>query len=210
MHKLYMGVIVPASIVLPLIAAIASKKYWTSSHKIILVFLMISAVVNTLASYLANKGINNLPLLHIYTVLEFTVITAFFYSLTERKIDRQIIIGLWIAFPLLSLYNVWRLNSIYLYNQLPRSVGAIMILIFCVSYLMRSLNFTAKKDPFFPFAVVVALLLYYSGSLTLFALSNFIFGNKELNLMLWDTHATFVMIMYFIIAIAYYKTGTEK
>jgi hypothetical protein len=210
MHKFYVGAIVPASIVFPMVAALASKRYWTSSHKVVLVFLIISAVVNTLASYLANKGINNLPLLHVYTVLEFAVATAFFYSVTERKTDRRIIVGLWIAFPLLSLYNVWRLNSIHLFNQLPRSVSAITILIFCISYLMRSLNFTAEKDPIFQFSVVVAWLLYFSGSLTLFALANFILDNKQLNMMLWDTHATFVMIMYFIIAIAYYKTGTEK
>jgi hypothetical protein len=75
---------------------------------------------------------------------------------------------------------------------------------------MRSLSFSASRVPFFAFAVVVALLLYFSGSLTLFALSDFIIANKTINWLIWNTHATFVLIMYLIFAVAYFKTGKDK
>ena len=210
MQSTYASLIVPASIMLPIVVAISKKKYWGPPEKAILVYLVISAFFNTLAALLAAKGINNLPLLHLYTVLEFISLTSFFYFSTNRKKDKQIIKVLWFALPLLTVANVLYLNSIYLYNLIPRSTGAIIILILCINFLMRSLSFSADRVPFFAFAVVVALLLYFSGSLTLFALSDFIIANKTINLLIWNTHATFVLIMYLIIAVAYFKTGKDK
>lgn len=205
-----MRVIVPALIILPIIVAISRRKYWGLPEKAILVYLLISAFFNTLATFLSARGINNLPLLHLYTVLEFISVTSFFYFSTNRKKDKQVIKVLWFAFPLLTIANVVYLNSIYLYNLIPRSTEAIIILILCINFLMRSLSFSADRVPFFAFAVVVALLLYFSGSLTLFALSDFIIANKTINLLIWNTHATFVLIMYLIIAVAYFKTDKDK
>ncbi|MFA6059420.1 MAG: hypothetical protein WC756_14535 [Taibaiella sp.] len=210
MHAVYMRVIVPALIILPIIVAISRRKYWGLPEKAILVYLLISAFFNTLATFLSARGINNLPLLHLYTVLEFISVTSFFYFSTNRKKDKQVIKVLWFAFPLLTIANVVYLNSIYLYNLIPRSTEAIIILILCINFLMRSLSFSADRVPFFAFAVVVALLLYFSGSLTLFALSDFIIANKTINLLIWNTHATFVLIMYLIIAVAYFKTDKDK
>lgn len=210
MYAIYMRVIVPAFIILPIIVAISRKKYWGLPEKAILAYLIISAFFNTLAACLSAKGINNLPLLHLYTVLEFISLTSFFYFSTNRVKDKQVIKALWFAFPLLTIANVLYLNSIYLYNLIPRSTEAIIILILCINFLMRSLSFSAERVPFFTFAVVVALLLYFSGSLTLFALSDFIIADKTINLLIWNTHATFVLIMYLIIAVAYFKTGKDK
>jgi hypothetical protein len=210
MHAIYMRVIVPALIILPIVVAISKKKYWGLPEKAILAYLVISASFNTLAALLAAKGINNLPLLHLYTVLEFISITSFFYFSTDRKNDKQMIKVLWFVFPVLTIANVLYLHSIYLYNLIPRSTGAIIILILCINFLMRSLSFSANRVPFFTFAVVVALLLYFSGSLTLFALSDFIIANKTINWLIWNTHATFVLIMYLIFAVAYFKTGKDK
>ena len=210
MHAIYMRVIVPALIIIPIVVAVSRKKYWGLPEKAILAYLIISAFFNTLATLLAARGINNLPLLHLYTVLEFISITSFFYFSTDRKKDKQVIKVLWFALPLLTVANVLYLHSIYLYNLIPRSTSAIIILILCINFLMRSLSFSAGRVPFFAFAVVVALLLYFSGSLTLFALSDFIIANKTINWLIWNTHATFVLIMYLIFAVAYFKTGKDK
>jgi hypothetical protein len=210
MQSTYASLIVPASIMLPIVVAISREKYWGPPEKSILVYLVISAFFNTLAAVLAARGINNLPLLHLYTVLEFISLTSFFYFSTDRKTDKDIIKVLWLALPLLTIANVLYLHSIYRYNLIPRSTGAIIILLLCINFLMRSLSFSAQRVPFFTFAVVVALLLYFSGSLTLFALSDFIIANKTINLLIWNTHATFVLIMYLIIAVAYFKTGKDK
>lgn len=210
MSPIYSSVIVPGFILLPIAMAVVQKKYSGPPEKAILVYLALSALFNTLAAVFAARGINNLPLLHLYTVLEFITVTAFFYCVTSQQKDRQIIIWLWIIFPVITVINIVHLNSIFKYNVIPRSIGAIIILILCIHFMMKSLSFSAEKIPFFNFAVVVGLLLYFSGSLTLFSLSDFIVGNKTINLLIWNTHATFVLIMYLIFAAAYFKTGKDK
>ncbi len=210
MPAIYTSVIVPGVILLPIIIAIIRKKYWGPPEKVVFIYLLLSVLFNVLAALLAARSINNLPFLHLYTVLEFLLITVFFYVSTTGKNERKIIRYLWIIFPVIALINILHLNSIFLYNQIPRSIGAIIVLILCIHFFMKSLSFYADPVPFFNFATVVAFLLYFSGSLALFSLSNFIIGNKTINLLIWNTHATFVLIMYLIIAVAYFKTRKDQ
>lgn len=210
MPGIYISVIVPGTILLPVITALVRRKYWSPPGKVVFGYLLLSGLFNVLAALLAARNINNLPFLHLYTVLEFLVVTGFFYAATDSSKEKQLIRVLWIAFPLLAILNIAYLNSIFLYNQIPRSVEAIIILILCIHFFMKSLSFSAAPVPFFNFATVVGLLLYFSGSLALFALSNFITGNRTINSLIWNTHATFVLIMYLIITVAYFKTGNDQ
>lgn len=209
MSGIYHSVIVPAAILLPLTIALIRKRFWQTPERVIFLYLILAAVFNTLAALLAARAINNLPLLHLYTVLEFLFITRFFYAVVTNPKEKRLFKWLWIAFPLIALLNILYLHSIFLYNLIPRSIGAIIILVLCIHFLLKSLSFSAGSVPFFNFALVVALLLYFSGSLALFALSDFIIGNIRINRLIWNTHATFVLIMYLIIAVAYFKTGKE-
>ena len=210
MPAIYTSIIVPGIILLPITIAVIRKKYWGPPEKVIFVYLFISGIFNTLAALLAARAINNLPLLHLYTVLEFLLITGFFYTTSNREKEKLLIKWLWVLFPLIAILNILHLNSIFLYNLIPRSIGAITILILSIHFFMKSLSFRAGPVPFFNFAIVVALLLYFSGSLALFALSDFIIGNIKINRLIWTTHATFVLIMYLIIAAAYFKTGKDR
>lgn len=210
MPSIYMGIVVPAAILLPMATAVFRRKYWQAPEKLIFIYLIISGVFNILAASLAARGINNLPLLHLYTVIEFMVIAAFFRSILPPSKTRVMINWLLVVFPVMAGINIYLLNSIFLYNLIPRSVEAIIIVLLCIHYLMKSLSFSAGKSPFFNFAVVVSFLMYFSGSLALFALSDFIIANKKINSLIWNTHATFVLIMYLIIAVAYFKTKHEK
>jgi hypothetical protein len=209
MQAIYSRIVVPALIVVPMVVALAKKKYWGQPQMAVLIYLFISGCTNFIATFLAVNGINNLPLLHLYTVLEFSVIASFFYLITDSKTEKQLIMASCALIPLLTVANVLYLNSINKYNLVPRSVAGIIILLLCINFLMKNLNFSAGKVPFFNFAVVVALLLYFSGSLTLFALSDFIISNKAIFQLIWNTHATFVLIMYLIIAVAYFKLGKK-
>ncbi|WP_118952817.1 hypothetical protein [Taibaiella helva] len=210
MPGIYTSIIVPGTILLPVTIAVIRKGYRNGPGRMIFIYLLLAGFFNLLAAVLAARSINNLPFLHLYTVLEFGIITAFFYTASSTARERQLIRWLWALFPVLAILNILHLNSIYLYNLIPRSVEALIVLILCIYFLMKSLSFSAAPVPFFNFAIVVALLLYFSGSLALFALSDFIIANKTINRLIWTTHATFVLIMYLIIAVAYYKNGKEQ
>ena len=210
MPGIYISVIVPGVILLPIITAIVRKKHWGPPEKVIFFYLLISGLFNVLAALLAARRINNLPLLHLYTVIEFFIITGFFYVATQSNKDRFVIRSLWLTFPVIAVLAILSFNSLFVYNQIPRSIEAIIILILCIHFFMKSLSFSAAPVPFFNFAIVVGLLLYFSGSLALFALSDFIIGNRTINNLIWNTHATFVLIMYLIIAVAYFKTRKDQ
>ena len=128
MQLVYIRIIVPAFILLPIILAIIKRKYWGQPQVAVLIYLFISGCTNVIATCLSVNGINNLPLLHLYTVLEFSVIAAFFYFVTNSKTEKQLIMASCALIPLLTVANVLYLNSIYKYNLVPRSVAGIIIL----------------------------------------------------------------------------------
>lgn len=210
MPAIYTSIIVPGIILLPITIALIKKKHWGQEERTIFLYLLTSCLFNTLASLLAARGYNNLPLLHLYTLLEFFVITRFFYITAQSPRDKKMIRWLWVIFPVLALINIFYLHSIFLYNLIPRSIAGIIIIILCIHFLMKSLSFSAGAIPFFNFGIVVSFLLYFSGSLALFALSDFIIADRTINQLIWNTHATFVLIMYLIIAVSYYKTNSQQ
>ncbi len=53
MPSLYMGIIVPAAILLPVATAVIRRRYWQPPEKMIFVYLMLSGVFNILAATLA-------------------------------------------------------------------------------------------------------------------------------------------------------------
>ena len=103
---MYTSIIVPGAILLPLIIAIIRKGYWGTPEKVVFVYLLTSGLFNVLAVLLAARHINNLPFLHLYTVLEFLLITGFFYVSTNGKTERLLIRSLWILFPVIAIIAI--------------------------------------------------------------------------------------------------------
>jgi len=211
MPQLFITYIAPGAILLPVGIAIARRAHWGRPEQIVFLYLMLSGMTNTIASYFAHHGWNNLPILHVYTMLEFMAI-AFFFESTTRNPKEQLAIALARdVLPLVTVINIIGLGSVFRYNQIARTTAAILILVFCIYFLLKSLNLMAAKMPFFSFATVVGLMMYFSGSLTLFALSDFLHAaERSMFRLIWNTHAAFMMVMYLIIALAYFRTKQQQ
>ncbi|RYZ16828.1 MAG: hypothetical protein EOP49_51285 [Sphingobacteriales bacterium] len=207
MPQLFITYIAPGAILLPIGIAIARSAHWGRSELVVFLYLILSGVTNTIASYFAHYGWNNMPILHAYTLLEFLAIAYFFDSTTDNPKEKLVIAFTRDLLPLITVINIMGLGSVLKYNQIARTAAAIMILLLCIYFLMKGLNLLAAKMPFFSFATVVGFMLYFSGSLTLFALSDLLLSaERSLFWLIWNTHAAFMMVMYLIIALAYFRT----
>lgn len=205
-----MGVVVPATIFLPIIAALINKAYWKSTERWVFVYLIFSLFFNTLSKVLSDERINNLPFLHLYTVLEFLLLSVCFLSIIPHRLFRKVIIGGMILFPLFAVFNIWNSDSLYSYNMMPRSVESILIIIYGIFFLLRKFSTESKTEYDFNYFFVFGMLLYFCSSITLFSLSGFILQNTELNFFLWNMHATLVLILYIVIAIGYFKLRVKR
>lgn len=200
---LYMGVIVPAVILLPITVALCKRRYWNLTEKLSFYYLLIAALFNVIAIVTGANGINNLPFLHLYTVLEFCMLCAVFRSIFGGQPVRKLLAGLMILFPLMAIGYIGYTHSLFFFNVLPRFLSSLTMLLFCVYFLIFNLSTTESNVSSFNLALVIALLLYFSSSSIFFALIEYVQKNKELNRLLWIIHATLVLLMYLIFTKAY-------
>ncbi len=209
----FVGIIVPFSTVIPLFIGIMYYRYADKAIRIILAFLVVSLTINTAGSIIASYNINNLPLLHLYTLLESALLFLFFglsiRSETGRKLSRIFLF----AFPVLCIVDLLFFHSIYQFNSYTRPVESILLVILAMTYISEQVGQERKTGAErAKFWIVLGLLLYFSASFFQFLFSNVLHvtAEKHIRLMIWNIHACFVLIMYILIAVGLLKLPNDR
>lgn len=152
--------------------------------------------------------INNLWLLHYYTVFEFSLIAWFFGIILEGFIQPKLILIVGIGFGIASMLNSIYLQPLNEFNTYARSLEGVLVILMALAWYFRTLSEMKVKrlqdEPLF--WVNTALLLYFSGSVLLFAFSNFLLSlNRSLNLYIWAFHGIFSALLYSFVSIGVWK-----
>lgn len=199
-----MGVIVPCAVLLPIAIALYKHAYWNTPAKFILAFLLLSATFNLIARLTAHS--NNLPYLHLYSVLEFSVLFGFFRSLISATVIRRLFLAGILLFPLMALFFLLTQGSIYAFNHIPRFISSMLITISSVCFLLKDIGSIQSDFSMFLFTVLTGLLLYYTTCSTLFIFSNELMHlPKAKATIIWNIHASFNLLMYLLIAFGFYQ-----
>jgi hypothetical protein len=119
---------------------------------------------------------------------------------------------LWLLFPLFCIVNILFLQGIDRHNTYSRPLEAIMFIALSVCYWWYAGN-EESSDAWTSVPVnwiLSGLLLYFSSSFFLFVFSNYLAGKYSLsvNELVWNIHATLVVIMYFLFTIGFIKCKT--
>lgn len=165
------------------------------------VYLIASFIINTAGIVLSNYNINNLPLLHVYTIVEIvTVMLYYLYAFGKGDISKWIK-AIIVVFPVICIVNFTFIQSIYTFNTYTRPLAAIIIIVFTSWYLAVQSNI---KNPELVTRsgrmVAAGFMIYYCSSVFQFIFSNIISKSvsADIKWLIWDIHATFVLIMYLL------------
>jgi hypothetical protein len=195
-------------IAVPFVLAMIEYRHLDARMKSIACYVFLGGLIQVTSSYLNGHGKNNLWLLHLYTPLEFACI-AWFYNQTLSGLANKFVI-LWIGFgfAVLSVLNTAFLQDSSTFNTYARSLEGLLVIAFCLSWYYKALvEMKIRKlqqDPVF--WINTGFLLYFSGTVLLFASSNYILNiNHALNLYIWAFHAFFSILLYFFITIGLWK-----
>lgn len=210
--SIYMGYVVPATTLLPIITGIVYYKKLNSSLRTLTLFLIFSLLINVIGIGMAQRHQNNLPLLHFYTIFELLGVLFYYYQAQAEDRIRYWIKIIMVIFPVLCVINFTFFQSLYEFNTYTRPLEAIIIIIFSFIYLNNQKDtedenviFTAGKW------VSIGFLVYFCSSLFQFIFSNVVSKSapKDIKSLVWVIHATFVMIMYLFFYIAI-RNGRNK
>ena len=149
-------------------------------------FLILNLVIEISARLFPYAGLNNLPLLHFYTLGEFILLSFFYKSLIvkpaffQRYFWQIVAIG-----SVLIICNSLFVQSIYGFNTIAKSGVQICLIGYAVIFfynLMEDSQYSKVKGIRL---INSAVIIYYSGSLFIFMFSPISFGNEDLYVIFW-------------------------
>ncbi len=170
------------------------------------------------ARVLAETTGNNLPLLHVYTLGEFLLL-SFFYKglLQDPKWLAQHFKKITLVIAALIILNSIFLQPIFQFNTYAKTLVQIIFITYSILYFfnLSDASHLFDKEQKYLRLINSAILVYYSGSLFIFMFSNyFLQNNLDLPSGLWAFNAilnlVFLALIFFSIWQITYKKTTSS
>jgi hypothetical protein len=209
---IFVGLIVPVSVLIPISFAVSKYKRADRALLLIFYYLLLDGLVNLLAAFLADRKINNLPLLHIFTILEFLLLSYFYIKILKEALIRKVIGALMVIFPLVCILNFTFFQSIFRFNTYTRPLEVLIVMAYSLAYFAQ-INEADNEKRWISNPlnwINTGVLLYFSGALFVYSFSNltvaYIISPKyySLNLFIWNIHATLLLAMYLLFSWGFY------
>ena len=194
--------------IIPFVWGLFILKRAKATIKLLTLLIGLAFLTEHLSSFLANRGINNLFLFHLYPSAEL-IIYLLIYRLhfTGRQAVRALFItGL--AYVLLSVFNTLYIQHLGQFNTYGRTLESLILSVLGITFLtttIKNLGSHINKSHAI-FWINTGVLFYFPLNLVFFVMSNFLLKNysNEFHNSLWTLHALLSFAQYVIFTIAIY------
>lgn len=136
-------------------------------------FLLITLVVEIIGRVTAVKGINNGPLYNIFLPSEYLFYFFTLHNIIQNHRYKKYILYACTIHSIFTLTSLL-LDGLYVFPTLIYSFGAILILVFCALYFYQLIELPVFPKPTQEpsFWIVCGLLIFYGGTLPIWATTN--------------------------------------
>ncbi len=167
-------------------------------RKIIAFYLIGSFIAQGVSTIFWIFKLNNLTILHIYSLFQFVAFAAFYWSTTDKRAKKKLIlISSGVVSCLLIINSIWN-ESLRDFNSIGIFVSNGTVIVFAVSYFFEVLSAESSVKKYF--IINSGILLFTCESLVVFLFGNFL---KKVALIdqvgLWYTHATTYFLFLILI-----------
>lgn len=176
-------------------------------------YLLLNLAIEISAIIFISCGLNNLPLLHIYTLGEFILFSHFFRSIIVKPSLFQKRYWYFVGIgTVLIIANSLFIQSIFEFNTFAKSFVQITIISYCVFYfynLLEGTNYSQRSSRSLRL-LISGIIIYYSGSLFIFMFSRTSFGNEEPYIFFWVFNSLLNVIFHVMIFTALWNEFYKK
>lgn len=193
--------------ILPLIVGLgrAFRSNW--GWKVMIIYFTISLITDNISTYLPGDSEAAKYIPRIFTLIEFSLITLFFISITSRKAIRITMAILIIPFTCVTVLDFF-LGGIMKRDDLSLGVESLVF----ISYSVTTLFFMLKDAEYTrilsrgEFWMVSSILLYFGGNIFVFITTNYMSTISVANgVLLWTLHGILCVIFYLISSVGLWK-----
>ncbi len=194
------------SVILPLLLAIWKYHRLNPIQKKLSYLLILFSITELIANILWYQKLNNLPVYHFYTIIEFLCIISIYKDALHKIYPTRLFIVLAVSFSLFCVVNMLFFQSLFMFNSNATTVLGILVISLSLSYfyaLLKEVKYTLlERNPMF--WLNAGFLIYFSSNLLLFFINNSMFTKAdEVSYLVWGLHAivNFILVIFFTIAI---------
>lgn len=129
--------------------------------------LVLSFVTDFLSYKLGKKGSSTVGLIHLFTLIEGSLLLYFFYTLLKKQTTLQkIILSLGAIFVTTWVIRAAFFKSFMVYDYFSQTIEFIILLVLCLLYFFQKVKVTDTTVIYntFEFWLVAALLIYCAGT----------------------------------------------
>ncbi|MBB5636880.1 hypothetical protein HDE68_002793 [Pedobacter cryoconitis] len=194
----------PFALIPPAIMAVVLLRNSNITFRILSIHILISSVTEFSATLLWSLKINNIFLLHIYTLEEFALLSWFYATIITGSSWKIFFRGCLITFTILTLLNSLFLQPITVNNTYARGLESLLCMIYAIICFHKLINNTpAISKPYHNSLLLInsGVLIYFTSSCLLFTLSNYLRKPEftDARMMLWTCHAFFSTVYYLLL-----------
>lgn len=191
------------SIAIPLFTGGWLFKRLLITSRILVYFVLATAIIECIATVLFQYGVNNLFTFHAHTIVEFVLLGIVFRRLIDHDYFKMANTLVLVSFVMLSVYLVFAVQGLSHFNSVQRHVeGAILIGYAFIYLFQRDADERWIVDPFAIFSMTV--LLYFGGSLFVFMFGDYMFSTGQDSA--WIIHGILNSIFNIILALVFSLT----
>ncbi|WP_103864391.1 hypothetical protein [Aquimarina sp. I32.4] len=194
-------------VIIPLLLSITKFKSLNTIQIRLLHLLILVFIVESISNILWRKKINNLPVYHFFTVIQFLLIINIYREVLSYIYSKSFFIIIGIGFIIFAIINTVFLQNLYTFNSNATTVLGVLVVFFSLSYfyvLLKEAKYSPlENNPMF--WINSGFLIYFSSSLILFYINNSMFkGSTEASYLVWGLHAVvnIVLMIFYTVAIA--------
>ena len=197
---------------IPFLAGVLRWSRLRLEQRYIMYLVLFSITVELLALILGRYlHLPNLYLLHVFTIGQFLLLWAIFRTRLAPPLSQRqmwIILGI---FLLAAIASAAWLDGLFQFNAHARSTSAILIVLLCLTYYYQRLTKldveNLEAEPLF--WIATGSLVYFSGSLVMFIVSNYVAADQGMSLTMWAIHAILNTFNYLFLTIALWVRPTN-
>lgn len=179
--------------------------------KVMAGYLIVSTVSQIVAFSLWYKSANNMPVGHIYTILEFIILSYFYNLLLRDYLLKHLIIYIMTGFVLFAIVCMLFLQSIYEFNTYTSTLSSFLNVAFALLFIIKSSAvITNINTSGFSYLGIInsGFLIYFAGSLVLFACQKYLYQEpRTIQIILWSIHLILLVILYGFLSVGLWRAG---
>ncbi len=166
--------------------------------KIFALYSLSMLVIQLMSQVFIWMKMHNLFLSHFYFIIQFILLSAFFYNLINDKFQRKVILYFLITcLVLLTIQYVLNFELFFIFNHFEIFITSLALIVFATFHLYNMLNESKKY-----YYITVGLTIYLFGSTVVFLTANLLnsFKSKivfnsifDLNSFLYVVYQLFIM-----------------